>query len=678
MGQCHQLFVIAKINGRYRTLCAVHHQWLYGHTAVKRCLGSLRIFQDPGNRVPLQQELLIAKDREASLWPEDPPEIGDREEYIHFPFIATCLTLGASFGRDAYHHGVSIEPFYMQYNQGHNNNGITIFDITDLERVCYCFVDFNGMESEREVQLMAPLSGRTYLAAYYDLDEVGGQAVKEQMMPNVEALDKYPLISTSTLQETWPKGEWENPEVDALLAQSPGTDNLGDITDTLGAVTLRETTMDPLLQSLTKPSNDGLALLSELEFLPDFVPKLKRKVYDMASSLELTPNLVVVLVKALGADADVDLSPFTNFSASDLSIVVSALQEHSTMAGLNLSNRAELTEGDLDTILGSDHVCKRLYLLENPQISTHYLTAQLGGYEHFHSDLFRRALIDEGDYRFKQSEDRQKFDFSRSNHLSEVVWIGITADIAIKARPIDYSAMIHVIPQASFGAGYGTSHSFQYHQYPVDEIPVSAGKAMKGLLKLLEWIQSHGGGFMLPADITSAIGCAFATLSSAETSFDAVAAISTSLYTYPRRNSRPEPEQQTVPRPLKNNAWSVVVVYDAFDSYIFPLKDDDDDAEKESRERTRALKKLRYVFVTPVADPAPQQKRFLVADAPTYVKEVLGKDERTRTEADILIEVWNQYFPTTQCEFYAEDDIHDILEKVYPRLEEGSKLNGED
>ncbi|KAL8857387.1 MAG: hypothetical protein Q9178_006014 [Gyalolechia marmorata] len=676
MGQRHQLFVIAKINGRYRTLCAVHHQWLYGHTAVKRCLGSLKIFQDPGNRVPLQQELLIAKDREESLWPEDPPELGDHEEYIHFPFIATCLTLGASFGREGYHHGVSVEPFYMQYDQGDNNNGITIFDITDLERVCYCFVDYNGMESEREVQLMAPLSGRTYLAAYYDLDEVGGQGVKEQMMLNVGALDKYPLILTSTLQETWPEGEWENPEVDAVLAQSPGTNNLGDITDTLGAVSLRETAMDPLLHSLIKPSNDGLALLSELEFLPDFVPKLKRKVYDAASSLELTPTLVVVLNKVLGSDADVDLSPFTNFSASDLSIVVKALQDRSAMTGLNLSNRPELTESDLETILGSNPVCKRLYLLGNPQISTHYLTAQLGGYEHFHSDLFCRALIDEGNYRFNQFEGRPMFDFSRSNHLSEVVWIGITEDIAIKARPIDYNDMIHVISQGSFGAGYGSRHSFQYHQHPVDDIPVSGGKAMKGLLKLLQWIRSHEGGFTLPADITSAIGCAFATLSSAETSFDAVAAISTSLNTYPRRNSSPKP--QAAPRCLKNNEWSVVVVYDAFDSYLFPPKDDDDDAKKASRERTQALKKVRYVFVTPVADVAPQQKRFLVADAPKYIKEVLGKDDRTRTEADLLIEVWNQHFPTTQCEFYAEDDIHDILEKVYPRLEEGSKLNEED
>lgn len=35
MGQRHQLFVIAKILGRYRGLAAVHHQWLYGSLALE-------------------------------------------------------------------------------------------------------------------------------------------------------------------------------------------------------------------------------------------------------------------------------------------------------------------------------------------------------------------------------------------------------------------------------------------------------------------------------------------------------------------------------------------------------------------------------------------------------------------------------------------------------------------
>ena len=101
MGQRHQLFVIVEINGRYRCLCAVHHQWLYGHTALQRCLDLIGIFQDPANRIPLQQEIKAASLQEQELWPTD-AECNYKDFKIRFPFIATCLTLGAGFGLDGY------------------------------------------------------------------------------------------------------------------------------------------------------------------------------------------------------------------------------------------------------------------------------------------------------------------------------------------------------------------------------------------------------------------------------------------------------------------------------------------------------------------------------------------------------------------------------------------------
>jgi hypothetical protein len=42
---------------------------------------------------------------------------------VPFPFIATCLVLGASYSPEGYFHAVSIEPFFMTYNQGDNNDG---------------------------------------------------------------------------------------------------------------------------------------------------------------------------------------------------------------------------------------------------------------------------------------------------------------------------------------------------------------------------------------------------------------------------------------------------------------------------------------------------------------------------------------------------------------------------
>lgn len=124
MGQRHQLFAIAKINGRYRTLCAIHHQWLYGQTALKRCLGTLKIFADPANRVPLEQELIAAQLHDEAFWTATGKECRKEDSHVPFPFIATCLITGASFdAEEGYCHGVFVEPFYMAYNEGDNNNG---------------------------------------------------------------------------------------------------------------------------------------------------------------------------------------------------------------------------------------------------------------------------------------------------------------------------------------------------------------------------------------------------------------------------------------------------------------------------------------------------------------------------------------------------------------------------
>lgn len=59
-----------------------------------------------------------------------------------FPFILTCLTVGASFrSEEGYFHAAQAAEFDMDFDEGDNNNGITVLDITDLDHVKYCFVD---------------------------------------------------------------------------------------------------------------------------------------------------------------------------------------------------------------------------------------------------------------------------------------------------------------------------------------------------------------------------------------------------------------------------------------------------------------------------------------------------------------------------------------------------------
>ena len=57
------------------------------------------------------------------------------------------------------------------------------------------------MESEREVELMTPLSARTYLEAYYEINETDD---KPGLLHLLNDFNGYQLISSAALKETWP------------------------------------------------------------------------------------------------------------------------------------------------------------------------------------------------------------------------------------------------------------------------------------------------------------------------------------------------------------------------------------------------------------------------------------------------------------------------------------------
>lgn len=144
MGQRHQLFVIARIGDWYRSLAAVHHQWLYGEPAVRACYRLVKIFSDPRNHGTIKHELDLAVSFFKDHGPpdDDPPEYVDVEkEACAFPFITTCLAIGAGydFGR---HTAQTVHElaYNTGYDQEDNNDGITVLDITDLSNVRYCFV----------------------------------------------------------------------------------------------------------------------------------------------------------------------------------------------------------------------------------------------------------------------------------------------------------------------------------------------------------------------------------------------------------------------------------------------------------------------------------------------------------------------------------------------------------
>lgn len=171
MGSPHVLYVIAKVNGRYRSLAVVYrHYDNKGEYAVEKCRRLIAIFQEPSNRALLLHELQLAGSAPSEKW-ETPLDY--RNERPAFPFVATCLLQGASMtpetgeGYNATH-----EPFNMSLAS--TLEGCTILDVTDPAAVRYAFVFVLPQDRDLpEARIRAafgntPLSAWEYEAFYGD------------------------------------------------------------------------------------------------------------------------------------------------------------------------------------------------------------------------------------------------------------------------------------------------------------------------------------------------------------------------------------------------------------------------------------------------------------------------------------------------------------------------------
>ncbi|KAI4170188.1 MAG: hypothetical protein LQ348_007159 [Seirophora lacunosa] len=717
MGQRHQLFVIAKINGHYRQLCAIHHQWLYGHTALRRCLDTLKIFENATNRMPLQQELTAAAKQDNDFWePAGPRDSyhNPKNSHIPFPFIMTCLIVGASFNLDGYYHGVLVEPFYMAYDEGDNNNGITIFDITDLANVRYCFVDFYGMESKREVDLMTPLSARTYLEAYYDLDEADDPT---GFLPLLDKFRGRDLVATSALMETWPKGEWQeedpldetidtstNPSAGGLAAaeQSGSTESKESAASAQKDKTksLREHTMDNFIDILLDPSQDAAALMAEVDVLIDFVPKLRRRLYDQAATLSPSPSHLTLLQKALEKDVDVDLSPFKMLTVHHFSELVAKLC-HGNMRSLTLSNMPDLTEDDLVLILGgasastdetesstgsSEKVVgamgniTSIILLETPKISIDFVAVHLGQYDVWHSELLRRPLANPH-YPPKKLPTLQ---FLGPNTVSQLVWVGISSmqsydsKLRLPDGKFNWSELKYSVEASSRFSG---DRGLKYKNYPLD-IPLPVGKTAHALRRLLQYLTSANLGWF--EDWPKAAARCLATTSAIEEGVSySVGPMSTTFNLDDDRDSD-RYVQSGKGMYLKPDQWAIVLVHEAYEAKdqaaldkreleavnMFGPRGEEEMKEWPAEDKTRAfkpVKRLRYAFAKALPESESSGQRFLITDVPGYVKHVLAGNKDGSAETERLCAWWakaSQSFGEGTG-YYEDDDGAKILQRIY-------------
>lgn len=333
MGSRHQLFVIARVFGGFRTLAAVHHQSLYSERALQRCLRVINVLQATSNRIPILEELRAARMKKGDFW-------ATSREFQPFPFIATCLTVGCSFDpSEGYQDRVHPLVYNITLDRLDINDGITVIDITDPASPSYCFSFLPGG--------LRPLDARTYLWRYMreshdayvsaedsddtwieqtaavlhgEDEEVKRQAEKDRIAsseriheqisqnPLVQGLQAYRLIDDPQMLRSWSQ---QLPADDPPQAENA---------DGAKALSLRDQAMDQLISNMLKDPDYDPHAAAQAQHFSDFIPRYRSKLLSLAEKAELpqSPSLFSCIKLAFSGETVIDLGAFSDVPAAQL------------------------------------------------------------------------------------------------------------------------------------------------------------------------------------------------------------------------------------------------------------------------------------------------------------------------------------------------------------------------
>ena len=209
MGYRQQLLVIAKVDGKYRTLALLHHQWMYGRTSLRQALNTINILKAPRTVLIIRRELFKASKVRPAFRDIDLVELKFDADQISatvrlFPFIATILIIGSSL-HDEGHYSRNVTPQILntEYYGLQNDDSIIIFDIADLERPRYAFVWLglwvSRAEYEGKLPKMTVLDAKGYIASYYNAAEVPQYDVAWLL----KEFEGVVVIRAAALNEQW-------------------------------------------------------------------------------------------------------------------------------------------------------------------------------------------------------------------------------------------------------------------------------------------------------------------------------------------------------------------------------------------------------------------------------------------------------------------------------------------
>lgn len=191
MGQRHQVYAVVNEYHGYdvksKEVVGIHHQWLYGRTALMLLANALELHKKAGDYGPFAKASYEAAKALASVYSVDP-----RNGYWHQTHILDA--------------GETEDP-----RRGDNNDGITVIDFRG-KKPRYCFMNIGiGDSTILQAPAFKPLSAEEYVRLYYHpgcyaYQKEGDEApIEKEIAGLLKRLKGYKLLSFKDIQELFPK-----------------------------------------------------------------------------------------------------------------------------------------------------------------------------------------------------------------------------------------------------------------------------------------------------------------------------------------------------------------------------------------------------------------------------------------------------------------------------------------
>lgn len=230
MGQRHQIYLRlpakyyneGNVNNRDAQTVGLHHQWLYGKTALESLSRALTFFKERLSdkfykEDPFFNPAVAAKALQCLY------SVNPATGYFHNTHILRESNDDegwSSGGKEGWH------PECQAPENGDNNDGITVIDISG-DKIRYAFVSIGHIEGEgKQPAVGKPLTAKEYFDHYYpaktrneksDLDDLKWFAEGDAL---AEFIDSFELLTTAELKKIFPKSKLFKAERQAAKRKS--------------------------------------------------------------------------------------------------------------------------------------------------------------------------------------------------------------------------------------------------------------------------------------------------------------------------------------------------------------------------------------------------------------------------------------------------------------------------